>query len=94
MQYQDDVLPLRRRREVPEELNPEGGLTRASRAAPREAIEHGAAQRLRQARPPRTAGSTGRLGGWLRDPGNLRRAMLLQIILGPPKALSSDEVRS
>lgn len=94
MQRQDNAPPQKRRRELPEELNPEGGLTRAARPAPRETTEHSAARRLRQARPPRAVGSTGVLGEWLREPGNLRRAMLLQIILGPPKALSPDEESS
>lgn len=92
MQGQNNTPPPRRRRELLEEPSAEGALTRAARLTPRETTERaGGARRLRQARPQGAAEPREELRGWLSGRGNLRRAMLLQVVLAPPKALSPDE---
>ncbi len=92
MQGQNNTPPPRRRRDLLEEPSAEGALTRAARPTPREATERARdARRLGQAQSPHAAEPREELRGWLSGRGNLRRAMLLQVVLGPPKALSPDE---
>jgi hypothetical protein len=92
MQRQNNAPPPRRRWELLEEPSAEGALTRAARPTPREATERaGGARRFGQARPRGAAEPPEELRGWLSGRGNLRRAMLLQVVLAPPKALRPDE---
>ena len=92
MQSQNNTPLPRRRRDLQEEPSAEGALTRAARPSPREVIERARdARRLRQARAHGALEPPEELREWLSDRGNLRRAMLLQVVLGPPKALSPDE---